>query len=60
MFRDMRTITKTISFGFKNFKGQRNPEFKNIDLRKDYYKILGVGQDTSLLNIRKAYMKLVK
>lgn len=56
----MRTATKMISFGFKNFKGQNNPEFKHIDLRKDYYKILEVNQDAEVFTIRKSYMNLVK
>ena len=56
----MRTSPQLLAFGFKNFKGQSNPNFKNINCRKNYYQLLEVGQDASLLAIRKSYMSLVK
>lgn len=56
----MKICNQYLLFGFKNFKGQSNPEFKHINLRKDYYKVLEVQNDAPMLTIRKSYMKLAK
>lgn len=59
----MKVYTGRLIFGFKywkNFKGQNQPDFRNVNLRKDYYKILEVENDANTVKIRKSYLKLAK